>query len=209
MRPVLPALLLLSRGLLPAQSFDVPTSEPPFSRPPIDSATRAQWVLKSTFGPFTLASLAIESGVQTWSNSPHEYGPHWSGFGQRLGSKVLTHAVGSATEASLGALWGEDPRYLRLGKGPKMGRLKHALAMTFQDERASGGTMPAYARFIAIPSTRLLSTTWRPESQRTTGATASGIGFSFLGRATGNTWNEFWPDLRRRLFKGNAANREK
>ena len=126
-----------------------------------------------------------------------------------MASKFGTAAVSSTMEASIGALWGEDPRYHRLGEGPRGERLRHSFKMAFLAERKSGGVMPAYARFIAIPSSRLISDTWRQPSEVSPGGDAQRIGLAFVRRIAGNTFNEFWPDLRRHVFHRNSGNSAK
>jgi hypothetical protein len=98
-------------------------------------------------------------------------------------------------EAELGALWGEDPRYHRSGPGPIKGRILHALKSTVMAADRQGNPMPAYARFAAIPVTNAISNSWRPDSQRTPGETASRVAFGFLGRLISNHFAEFWPDI--------------
>jgi len=67
--------------------------------------------------------------------------------------------------------------------------------MTFLAEKKSGGVMPAYARYIAIPSSRFISNEWRTPSELSPGGNAWRIGLGFATRIAGNTFNEFWPDL--------------
>jgi hypothetical protein len=45
----------------------------------------------------------------TLYNSPHEYGAHWTGFGECYGMRLTGISVSNGMEASLGAAWGEDP----------------------------------------------------------------------------------------------------
>jgi hypothetical protein len=149
--------------------------------------------------------IPTESALQTWANSPIEYGPHWDGWGRRMGSKFATAAVSSTMEASIGSLWGEDPRYHRLGEGPAKVRLGHAFKMAFMAERASGGVAPAYARFIAIPGSRLISNSWREPSEVTPSGTAWRIGLGFARRIAGDAFVEYWPDMKRRLFHRNSG----
>ncbi len=147
-------------------------------------------------------TIPLESALQTWSNSPKEYGSHWDGFAKRMGSKFATAALSNTMEASIGSLWGEDPRYHRLGEGSSGARLGHAIKMAFLAERASGGVAPAYARFIAIPASRVISNQWRAPSEVSAGDTTMRIGLAFVRRIAGNTFAEYWPDMRRHLRHG-------
>lgn len=102
-------------------------------------------------------------------------------------------------EASLGALWGEDPRYHRRGEGSAGARFKYAFKMAFLTEKASGGYTPAYARMIALPASRLISDSWLPPSELTVRGDCARIGFAFAKRIGGNVFSEFWPDLWRKV----------
>jgi len=205
------ALLVVVSAPAWAQSFDLPSTDatPPAAsssdRDPITAAGRFKWVANSTVGPVEMLTIPLESALQTWSNSPIEYGPHWDGWGRRMGSKFATAAVSSTMEASIGALWGEDPRYHRLGEGSAKSRLGHAVKMAFLAERTSGGVAPAYARFIAIPGSRLISNSWREPSEVTPGGTAWRIGLGFVRRIAGDTFAEYWPDMKRHFFHGNSG----
>jgi hypothetical protein len=77
--------------------------------------------------------------------------------------------------------------------------------MTFLAQNRAGGLMPAYARFIAIPSSSALADTWRPESERSIGNVGLRVGLGVLGRMGTNAFMEFWPDVRRRIFREKHA----
>jgi len=88
-------------------------------------------------------------------------GPHWEGFGKRYGMRLTGVVTGNAMEASLGAIWGEDPRYVRVGDQPLGARIKNIIVMTLLPEAAMASCI------LHTPGTLL-----RPEtiSCRTVGA---------------------------------------
>jgi len=186
-----------------SQSFETPVRLG--ADEPLTATGRMAWALESTFGPTSVFSISTQSALKTWTNSPKEYGPHWDGFGKRVASGFAVSGVSDATEASLGALWGEDPRYHRRGQGSAGSRLKYAVKMAFMADRASGDVRPAYARFIAIPSSQLISNAWRPPSEVGVGDTTLRIGLSFARQVGGNAFSEFWPDLRRKITRRGVA----
>jgi hypothetical protein len=104
-------------------------------------------------------------------------------------------------EAGLGAFWGEDPRYYRAGANASFGnRVGHIVKWTFVAENSNGSVRPAWARFAAIPGNNFLSNTWREQSEATTGAAFERTGLGFLARMAGNTFLEFWPDVKQKVF---------
>jgi hypothetical protein len=72
--------------------------------------------------------------------------------------------------------------------------------MTFLSERRDGSEAPAYARYIAIAGTNVLSDAWRPNGDRDAENTVFRIGEGFGGRLLGNMWEEFWPDVKKHMF---------
>ncbi len=98
-------------------------------------------------------------------NRPQEYGPHWEGYGKRYGMRFTGIATGNLMEGSLGALWGEDPRYFRATGQSVKGRIKNVIVMTFVARQDDGTFAPAYARYVGISGNNFLSNTWRADSE--------------------------------------------
>jgi hypothetical protein len=72
--------------------------------------------------------------TRTLTNSPREFGPHWEGFGKRIGSVAANFGTQSVMEVGLGSLWGEDPRYQPSNSTGFRHRLGHAIGIVkFQD----------------------------------------------------------------------------
>jgi hypothetical protein len=168
---------------------------------PITGEQRLKWFTNAALGPSSLFTGAVSAGIDTLRNDPHEYGPHWSGFGERYGFRLVNRAVSSGIEASMGSLWGEDPRYHRVPEKPTRARMGNVFRMTFVSHDRTGNEMPAYARFIAVPSSSFLSNTWIPDSHNSTGDALNRIGVTFATHMLSNTFIEFWPDIRRHLHR--------
>lgn len=168
---------------------------------PITQAQRLRWTAFSSVGPPSLAAGVFTSAISTAQNNPPEYGPHWEGYGKRQALRLTGAATSTLMEAELGALWGENPRYRRAVTTSPKGRVWHAVKTAFLSYDRNGNTMPAYARFVAVPASNVIANTWRPDSQRTVGETTGRIGLGFLSRIAANSFAEFWPDIRRKLRK--------
>lgn len=159
--------------------------------PPISASVRARWLADKNFGLGAIAGDIALAGINTAANSPEEYGPHWTGFGKRVGLVAANTAVKSTMEVGLGSLWGEDPRYFRTQGLPMKARLAHVIVSAFTARNANGATSPAYARFIAIPGSNFLENQWMPDSEATVNQALLRTGLGFLGRMGGNAWKEF------------------
>src|SRR5450759_145875 len=139
----------LSAAGLAAQAQTPATQEPASPHRPIAGTGRLEWFALSSFGPTSLAGGGVSAAWGTMLDKPREYGPHWQGFGQRYGMRLTGVATGNAMEAGLGAIWGEDPRYVRAAGQPFKSRIGHILKMTILATNRDGHTMPAYARYTA------------------------------------------------------------
>jgi hypothetical protein len=161
---------------------------------------RLSWFLDSTLGPQTLTVGLFSAGFGTARDAPHEYGPHWEGFGKRYAMRLTGVSTGNAMEAGIGAVWGEDPRYFRTYRQPVSGRIRNIVMMTFLAHNCVGALMPAYARYTATAGNNFLSNTWRVDSEANNRAAAVRTLYGFIGLMAKNAFIEFWPDLKGRVF---------
>jgi len=167
----------------------------------ITSWQRLGWFDEKTFGISNLGGSIPGAAWMTFLDRPHEAGPHWEGFAERYGVSVSTNAVSNAMEVGLGAIWGEDPRYRRDGFGvPLKSRIGHVMQWTVLAPNRDGELRPAYARFIAFTSSSFISNSWREPSDTNAEHSFGRIGFGLLGRMGSNAYEEFWPDIKRKLF---------
>jgi hypothetical protein len=194
-------ILLLASAAMAQELTLLPGTLPSYSssdqRQPITTQQRIQWAVRSTIGNGVLFS----AGLETLLDVPKAYGTHWSGFGERYGIRLSTLAVSNTMEAGLGSIWGEDPRYTRDAGAPFKNRIAHTIKMTYMAENRDGGLMPAYARFLALPGSNFLSNSWRADSDATLSHASIRTGLRFLGRLGTNSFDEFWPDVRQKLFR--------
>ena len=168
----------------------------------ITPAERVRWMIDTTVDPADLLGHAFSAGFGTWTDSPKELGTHWTGFEKRYVNNMATSVLGNSIEAGVGAIWGGDPRYFPAEPGTSLkSRFIRAAKWTVLARQANGEVGPAYARFIAIPASNAISDAWRPASETGGGhlleRTATGFGAQFAG----NVWHEFWPGIRKKLFR--------
>lgn len=174
---------------------------PELTYQPISGKQRIQWAAVQTFGQESLLVGVLSSGIETARDAPEEYGPHWGGFAKRYGMRFTGTASSKTIEAGLGALWAEDPRYFRDDSLSFKKRLGHVILFSFAARNREGRLMPAYARYIAIPGNNFLSNTWRVNSEATAGDAMTRTAYGILSEIAGNAWSEFWPDVKRKIFR--------
>src|SRR5437879_76559 len=197
-------LLLLDFLLMPMSAHGQsarPTNKVP-NYTPITTSGRAKWFAVSTVGPNSVFLAGpLSAGWGTLLNRPEEYGPSWEGFGKRYGMRLTGVSTGNAIEATLGAVWGEDPRYFRSPDREFGSRVKHIVKATFTAPGVDGRWRPAYARYAGIVGGNFLSNTWRAQSDNSASDAAVRCVSGIAGRMAGNAFAEFWPTIKKKVFK--------
>jgi hypothetical protein len=163
---------------------------------PITPKQRLIWFARSTAGVESLLLAGpYSAGWGTAFHRPPEYNTSWEGFGQRYGMRLTGVSTGNAMEASLGSLWGEDPRYFRTEGQHFKKRVVNVIDLTFRAYHEDGQRHFAYARLAGNVGNNFLSNTWRVPSesdwQSATIRSLEGVGC----KAVGNAAYEFFPTL--------------
>jgi hypothetical protein len=166
----------------------------------ITNEQRLRWFIEKTIGPRSLVAGIASAGIGTGLGRPREYGATGHGFDRRYEMRLAGLSTGNAMEATLGAIWGEDPRYHRVPNEPFGGRVRNIVKMTFVACRNDGSFSPAYARYIGISGSNFLANSWRAHSEANFHDAVLRTFIGFLGRMGSNTVQEFWPDVKRRIF---------
>jgi hypothetical protein len=169
---------------------------------PVTVSGRIAWFGISTVGPVSLLLAGpISAGFGTALNRPKEYGTHWDGFGERYGIRLTGISTGAAIEASLGSVWREDPRYFPSPDQRFGSRVKYVVKSTFTAPHKDGSWHPAYARFAGNVGNNFLSNTWRANSEASARDGAIRCIWGVTNRMAGQAFAEFWPDVRKLIFK--------
>jgi hypothetical protein len=193
---------LLAAVLVPVVAHAQPAAKPEARIDmPMTAKERVHWIVDGTIGPKSLLVVGpIGTAWQTAWNTPEEWGQTWSGAGKRYLEREADVAISNTIEAGLGAIWGERADYIPSHKQGVKPRLAYALKTVFLAHRPDGHLAPAWGRYAGNTVNNLIENTWLPPSvttwQQTTWRSASGFGT----RALGNVWEEFWPDVSKRLF---------
>jgi hypothetical protein len=138
---------------------------------------------------------------QTAFNTPEEWGRGVPGIAKRYAEREADVAISNTIEAGLGALWGEDPRYIPSGRRGIWPRVRYALKTSVLAQRRDGRLRPAWGRYAGNTLNNLIENSWLPPSQTTGTQTVVRSGMGIVTRMGGNLWEEFWPDVARRFKK--------
>jgi hypothetical protein len=165
----------------------------------ITGAQRLEWVVDGTVGLNSLRIGIVASAWSTAFNTPEEWGRTVSGFAKRYVEREADVAISSTIEAGLGALWGEEPRYVPSRRRGLWPRTQYAMKTVFLAQRRDGHLAPAWGRLAGNVVNNVIENSWLPPSVTTGQQTAIRSAEGFVGRLIGNLWEEFRPDVKKRL----------
>lgn len=182
-----------------AQALRKPPSDTEKASAPITGVERINWIVEGMLGPRSLGVGVLASTWQTSWHIPDEWSRSAYGFRERYLEREADVAISNTIEAGLGALWGEDPRYIRAPRGSARSRFAYAVRTVVLAPRGDGQLKPAWGRFAGNVFNNVIENAWLPPSMTTPGQTALRSANGMLGRLAGNLWDEFWPDIRTHL----------
>jgi hypothetical protein len=169
---------------------------------PVTPAERVDWAVDGVIGLKSVVGVGPAAALwQTAWNTPEEWGRSWSGLGKRYAERMVDVSISNTLEAGLGALWHEDPRYIKSGRKGLWPRVRYAMKTSVLAPGRDGHLRPAWARYAGNTVNNLIENAWLPPSQTTPTMTAVRSGMGIVTRIGGNLWEEFWPDVARRIRK--------
>lgn len=140
------------------------------------------------------------TGIQHWRDSPEEWDQSWDGFGRRLGDRMGRLGIRYGVQLAADVALGTDPRYDRCGCTGGGSRAWHAVRRTFIARKDYGGETINLAQLSgAFIPPAVANPTWMPERLNTTGQTFQNAGTYLAFRAATNAFQEFWPEIKRKL----------
>lgn len=130
------------------------------------------------------------------------YGWGIKGYGQRAGAAYLDTFDGTMLgNGILPALLHQDPRYFRLGHGSTSHRLLYAMSTAVICKHDNTGRWePNYSNVGGNIASGAISNLYYPGSNTGVGLTISNGMIQTAAGAAGAIFQEFWPDVSRKLF---------
>ena len=169
---------------------------------PLTPRAKFGLALKDSIDPFTFVLAGFYAGVAQWSNDYHQFGQGASGYGKRFGAAYADQIIGNYfTEAIVPTVLHQDPRYFRMGSGPKLKRLGYALTRTVVTRTDKGRRAFNYSEVVGNGIAAGLSNLYYPRADRTAGETSEKLGVQVVSDSAFNVLLEFWPDMRRVILK--------
>ncbi len=167
----------------------------------------------STKGKFWLATedsfdysafvwTGILAGQEFGLNNYPEFGPGMAGYGRYYWHSFVDGVSGTFfTEAIVPWVTREDPRYYTLGHGGFFRRAGYALSRVVLTKTDSGGTSFNWPEVVGNGLEAGLSNAYYPSQERGLRQTGINWGAQIESAALNNIAKEFWPDIRRLIFR--------
>ena len=181
-------------------SLVIPVAAQPGQLAPIDWEVRSKLYTRKLFTLQHVFETAPSYVISHGLDAPEAWGQDATGFGQRVGSTYGQYVIRETIELGLFTFRKEDPRYVRLGNGSFGKRLGYVFKHTLYAHDRNGSDMLAVNNLVGMASSRAIAHAWLPDSERAAGRLTFNVGIQLLGKAGGNGFKEFWPDVRRWLF---------
>jgi hypothetical protein len=146
---------------------------------------------------------AILAGQALVLNSDPELGHGAAGYGRYYWRTFVDGVSGTFfTEAIVPAITHEDPRYYTMGKGGFFHRTGYAISRTFVTKTDSGGNEFNWSELVGNGLEAGLSNAYYPPEERGFSQTARNWGTQMESAVLNHVFQEFWPDIRKKVFRG-------
>ena len=175
------------------------------------SLTRMQKIrlaFRTSIDPVTFGVAMVAAGYHEADNDQtgFPWGP--KGYGERAGAAYLdTFSSNMIGNGILPALLHQDPRYFRMGHGRASRRLLYAVAAAVICKHDNTGKWePNYSNIAGNIASGALSNLYYPGNNSGVGLTISNGLIVTAEGAFGAVFQEFWPDVSRKLFHKDPTN---
>lgn len=170
--------------------------------PALTSRQKLRLFEKSAFDPFEYAAAGLQAGISQDKDEFNGYGQGAAAYGKRYGASLADEVSGSFfTSYVYASAFKEDPRYFRLGDGTFKHRLLHALEQVVICRKDDGTHGFNWANLLGSFSSGGLSNLYYPGTDRGLDLTLSRSAIAMVNGAPGALIEEFWPDIRRKVFR--------
>ncbi len=196
--------------------------------PPLTSGEKFRLFFRSSFDPVTIGVVGLQAGVSQGQNEFPAYGQGAQGYGKRFGASFADQvSAGFWSNYFYPVIFKQDPRYFRLGEGSFRHRMLYGARQEFVFHTDKGGRAFSYPSVLGAFTSGAISNLYYPGKTliRTIPATATTPAIPVyendrgavltLSRASialgygvvGDLFDEFWPDVQRKLFRKNKDHR--
>ncbi len=171
--------------------------------PPL--STREKFVLAAHDSVVDYSSYTwtgILAGQAMLLNSDPELGHGIAGYGRYYWRTFADGVSGTFfTEAIVPSIMHEDPRYYTMEQGGFFHRTGYAISRAFLTKTDSGRTRFNFSEVVGNALEAGLSNAYYPPEERGLSQTARNWGTQMESAVLNHIFQEFWPDIRRKVFR--------
>lgn len=169
--------------------------------PPLYTRDKMMFWLHEEFGPLSLLPAFTSAGWGQLVDTDPKYGSDSGAFGERLGAAALRQAsFRFFSDSLMPTITHEDPRYFRMARGSITHRGWYAAERVFVDQRDDGSHGFNYSDTMGRAVASALTMAYYPAPSANVRVAARTLGVSLAGLAGNNLFQEFWPDVRDKVF---------
>lgn len=129
-----------------------------------DAKTREKRYLSSIFGPVSVGKNVALAGLNTWKNSPEEWGPTWEGFGRRVASNFGQSIIKNSIQFGLDEALKVDSHFYRSKDKSVGARVGNALISPVTARTESGRRTIGVPRIVGTYASAIIAReTWYPD----------------------------------------------
>src|SRR3984893_12187743 len=171
--------------------------------PPLSTREKYTLAAKDSVTDYSSYTWAgILAGQAMLLNSDPELGRGIRGYGRYYWRTFVDGVSGTFfTEAIVPSVTHEDPRYYTMGQGGFFHRMGYAISRTFVTQTDSGGSSFNWSEVAGNGLEAGLSNAYYPPQERGPSQTATNWGTQMESAVLNHVFQEFWPDIRRKVFR--------
>lgn len=152
--------------------------------------------VRGSYDPVIFLTAGFNAGIDQADANDPTFGHGMSGYGKRFAADYADQAsFRFFKEFAYPTVFGEDPRYYRLGTGNGGKRFVHAIEHAFVAHTDHGNQMFNFSEWLGTVSAVSLSNMYHPGNQRGFAPSAEGVGYDVLGDMGFDVVREFWPEI--------------
>jgi hypothetical protein len=175
--------------------------EPGEKVPQLTAEDKLVFSVHETLRPVAVLPMLVSGGWGILKDSDPKFGINSEGFGERVGAAALRQAgTRFFADSLLPIVFHEDPRYYRMAYGGYVERGRYAVERVFVDQHDSGRRGLNFSDILGRGMSSALTQAYYPESSIGKGVVLRTWGVSLAGDAGVNLFEEFWPDIKRKLI---------
>lgn len=170
--------------------------------PPLTPREKFVLAAKDSFDYSAVLVAGFYAGLGQLQDQYPAYGQGGAGYGKRFAGAFADQVIGNfMSEAIFPTVFHQDPRYYRMGRGGFRKRCAYAVSRIWLIRGDNGKTQFNWGEIAGNAAAAGISTAYYPADNRTFSDTASKWGTQIATDAGFNIIKEFWPEIKRVVFR--------